>query len=198
MFKPSKFPENRLRAIGYTNHVACIAGLPALSTDRAKHVAKCLVALRHTFTRNSGKLFEDNQLELTTRKVSYRGAIPSSWSTSGNPFVGDLSGLFTSATAHVQVGVHDLASHDLVLNCPVCDHKKNCIHTCLIVSTSWKTLRCAQCFVAVLLPDGSANVIYRGIHVMCMLASAIPTRLSSMIVGKQSLLVRILFHPFLN
>ena len=32
--KPSKFPDNRLRSIGFTNHVACIAAVPALDSDK--------------------------------------------------------------------------------------------------------------------------------------------------------------------
>ena len=52
-FKPSKFPKLRRRPIGYTNHLACIAGLPHLSTAQAEHLTTQLIGMRTKLTSKS-------------------------------------------------------------------------------------------------------------------------------------------------
>ena len=94
--------------------------------------------MRHTFTRNSTQLFEGNNLQLPSRRFSYRGAIPDSWAhtTTLFPCVIDTQ---------VQQWLESLdvppVSNDsvLMLACPECGHTKDCINQQLLKVTAWKT-----------------------------------------------------------
>ena len=143
-FKPSKFPENRFRCIGYTTHVARIAGVPVLSDQSAMFVTKLLVSMRHTFTRNSTILFDQGLLELTCRKTSYRGAIPAKWCTNSKPLTLDFSLVESFRNMYNAVmHTHDCVSH-LFLACPNCKQFKDCIHLPMVNGTRWSPIRCTN------------------------------------------------------
>ena len=140
-FKPSKIPHLRLRAIGYSNHTPCIGGLPVLSHDQNSFLVRCLVALRHSFTRNFTILWEQDQLELVSRKLSLRGSPPDIWTSRCSLF---------SAFDNVRVGERLEAvasplvpnSAELWLKCPICLHVQNCTHTTLVKGAVWKPVHC--------------------------------------------------------
>jgi hypothetical protein len=145
-FKASKIPFLRCKAIGYTNHCACITGLPSFTSDQAAEVAKHLIGLRHSFTSNSTKLLADGMLQLMPRKFSYRGSLPDSWRvcnahfprvdhTEAEPGL-RLESSFSSAPQQ------DIKS--LRLSCPVCKCSKECINQVLIKGTTWRSILCPQ------------------------------------------------------
>ena len=145
LFKPSKFPKLRCRSIGFSNHCACIAALPSLTSDQALHVTQSLVSLRHTFTRNSEQLFRQDALQLPPRKFSYRGAVPDKWS---NLQSFDSSVQLTPTrigewlTSISQPEVSSITT--LLLQCPVCHSPKECINKILLKGTTWCSIVCPQ------------------------------------------------------
>ena len=100
-FKPSKNVNLRLRCVGFTNHTACISGLPHLCNLQGKQVTKLVVGMRHAFTRNSNECFEVGNLELTSRKLSYRGVIPDTWRNISEVFPHDLGQVFQDICSHI-------------------------------------------------------------------------------------------------
>ena len=101
-----------------------------------------MVGLRHTYTKNSSKLFDDNLLQLPRRKFSYRGAIPSSWTNSVSRF---------PCVTHTQVElwyqsleIPQVHTIDPCLNlcCPLCKVPKNVWGRLLLKGTSWRQITC--------------------------------------------------------
>ena len=145
-FKPSKFAQRRCRSIGYTNHCACIAGLPDLGPEQAISVTRAVISLRHSFTRNSEKLHQDGQMQLLPRKFSYRGALPENWSAL------DCSVSFPQHNAEqVDQWLQSIQLPDvpeistLKLHCPVCNVAKECKNHTLLKGTKWCSILCAHC-----------------------------------------------------
>ena len=75
-FVPSKAAHLSFQSIGYTNYVAAMAGnISGLSGEQKQIVAKTLIGLRHTFTRNSSILFHQGNLKLKGLKFSFRESL---------------------------------------------------------------------------------------------------------------------------
>ena len=140
-FKSSKVTALRCNSIGYSNHCACIVGLPALGDDQASELTKMLVGMRHTFTNNSSRLFSENLLKLPARRFSYRGAIPSSWTNASSRFPCVIP-------TQVQTWLQELEAPEignnvqLELTCPVCKCTKECSNQVLLKGTTWKVINC--------------------------------------------------------
>jgi hypothetical protein len=145
-FKPSKFPALRGKAVGFSNHIPNLAGLPALSKEQAGVVAQLLVATRHTFNANSLKAFEEGTLKLRTKKISYRGAIPESWSALKHrkifPQNLDEVPMHLSKACEPVVQVNSMT---LDLVCPQCDRTREAVKCKLLDGTRWKSVWCNQC-----------------------------------------------------
>ena len=141
-FKSSKSTRLRCQSIGYSNHCACIAGLPALGDDQASELTKMLVGLRHTFTRNSSKLFDDNLLQLPPRRFSYRGAIPSSWTSSVSRFPCVIPTQVEDWYLNREIPQVQPCVPCLTLHCPLCKTPKNVWGRLLLKGTCWKQITC--------------------------------------------------------
>ena len=145
-FKPSKFAQRRCRSIGYTNHCACIAGLPNLGPEQAISVTQAVISLRHTFTRNSEKLHHDGQLQLPPRKFIYRGALPENWSAlkCSVSVSQHIAGQADQWLQSIQLpGVPEIST--LKLHCPVCNVAKECKNHTLLKGTKWCSILCVHC-----------------------------------------------------
>ena len=142
-FKPSKYPHLRLRAIGFSNHTSCIGALPTLTQEENSHLVKCLVGLRHKFTRNSTTLWAQDQFELPARRLSLRGAIPDFWLSKCSLF-----SAFDNARVAERLAGNgsDLPaapnSADIWLNCPVGLHIQDCTNTTLVKGALFKPVHC--------------------------------------------------------
>ena len=59
----SKTRANRLRPLGVTNKHACIKGIPVLSDEQAKMIAKCILVLKnHLKTKKQKEFWENGEL----------------------------------------------------------------------------------------------------------------------------------------
>ena len=131
LFKAFRVTQLRRKSIGYTNHCACLVGVPSMSSEQARHIAHRLVELRHTFTRNSEQLFRQGLLQLQPRKFSFRGAAPDNWSHAGDTFP-------RHNAEQVDVWLQSMRPTDtpvatsLRLRCPVCNSVKDCINQFLL------------------------------------------------------------------
>ena len=154
-FKPSKVAWSRLQALGYTNHLPCISGIPLLSASEATSVAKHLVALRHSFTRQTSRLFEDNDLHLRPQRISYRGAVPEDWA----PPPDDQPHFFRNLdqrTAEASFpGLEDTEEVDctgFVVLCPRCHTEKPVEHHRMLRGNAWTSIRCNKCKISLVAP----------------------------------------------
>ena len=72
-FRPSKASSLRMKDLGFTNSLAAINGsITDLSLQQKQTVAKCMIGLRHHFTRNTSQQFSQNCRKLKPVKFSYR------------------------------------------------------------------------------------------------------------------------------
>ena len=131
----------RLRDIGYSNHTPCIVGLPTMTNEESKHLVKCLVGLRHKFTRNSTTLWDQGLLELARRKLSLRGSIPDPWTSRCNLFSEFDNDRVGQRLARVSVPAAPNPT-EVSLKCPVCLHMQDCTHTSLVKGAVWKPVQC--------------------------------------------------------
>lgn len=143
-FKASKCPQSRGREIGFTNHCACITGLPSSTNKQGAYVTEQLVGLRHTFTRNSRKLLVNGLLQLQPRKFSYRGAVPGTWSTTNAEFVAIKDIQIDDRLKITQVAQQNVDITSLLLTCPVCNFSKQCCNQALLKGTTLKSIVCPQ------------------------------------------------------
>jgi hypothetical protein len=146
-FKPNKFGPHRAKCLGFSNHMANVAGVPYLDTAQAQAVAKMLVSMRHSFTRASSELMCQGLLKLRWQKVSLRGAAPDSWSTVA------VRALFPQLVLEVPLANRKVlicgnvinCRDTLVLQCPSCDKSRECGTTKLIQDAKWKAIACKWC-----------------------------------------------------
>jgi hypothetical protein len=149
-FKPSKFAALRAKPLGFTNHIACIAGIPYLEGAQPQLVAKMLVTLRHTFTNASAELMSRGKLMLRWQKLLQRGAAPTEWSAPSTRKV------FEPVPANLELAKRKVLSsgagyswsNQLYLKCPSCGRTKDCGASKLINDATWLPVSCKWCKLA--------------------------------------------------
>ena len=142
-FRPSKAGHLRLKSIGFANHAAAIVGnISHISSVQAAEVVRILVGLRHKFTRNSTKLWNEGNLKLQAIRISYRIAPP----------LCHNSKLFPQLDIHTIAGwAASLAEEPVArpnsffLFCPNCVHHKEVSNIVLLRDGLWKALKCTNC-----------------------------------------------------
>ena len=101
-----------------------------------------MVALRHTFTKNSSKNFETNLLELPMRRFSYRGSVPSNWASSPTSSFPSLSVSEVESWLKEIGTPNSVQANSLYLHCPLCKHPKDVWGQQLLKGTAWRNIAC--------------------------------------------------------
>ena len=118
-----------------------ITGLIALSNDRAAIVAKSLVKLRHTFSRNSNIAWNREELALKPTRLSYRGS--PDWAAMPDVFE-DLE------PEAIKQWMNDLSFQipelppKVWLSCPHCGFLKDVKQTTLFGNGKWTAISCLR------------------------------------------------------
>ena len=138
-FRPSKVGTLRLNILGVSNHVATITGLPHLPSDRATQITKFIISIRHSFTRNSSKLFDQGLLELKCQRISYRGV----------PKWHPLDTIFADCdVSEIRIWLDQVQSDDVpifqsfLVFCPLCRCQKDVRQISLFKTPKWSGLLC--------------------------------------------------------
>ena len=140
-FRPTKVARHRLSSIGFLNHVPAITGLIALSNDRAAIVAKSLVKLRHTFSRNSNIAWNREELALKPTRLSYRGspdwaALPDVFEDLDPDSIRNWMNELSFQTPEIPPKVW--------LSCPHCGFLKDVKQTTLFGNGKWTATSCLR------------------------------------------------------
>ena len=142
-FEPSKATELRLKPLGFSNYAAAMSGtITNLTLEQQQALAKCLVGFRHSFTRNSTRLFQDGILKLRPIKLSLRQPLN---------IVHNAKFAFLDLATVVGV-LSDLADDPVAeqpatfnIVCQECHTPKQAAHTGLRNHSKWNSIRCKIC-----------------------------------------------------
>ena len=142
-FKPSKASSLRMKDLGFTNSLAAINGnITDLSLQQKQTVAKCIVGLRHRFTRITSVQFSQNCLKLKPVKFSYRFVLDI---THNNMFAYLDPNCINECFAEVFDQPLRSQPRDFHLTCPDCKKIKDVSHMSLYPSRKWKSIKCTSC-----------------------------------------------------
>ena len=142
-FKSFKASQLRLKDIGYTNSVSAIVGnVTGLSVQQKQTITRCLVGLRHKFTRNSSELFRQNSLKLKPVKFSYRSVLDIEYNSMFAYL--DISCINDSFSEVFDQPLRSQPS-ECFIACPICKTIKDVAHMYLYPNQKWKSIKCSPC-----------------------------------------------------
>ena len=139
-FKPSKAAELRLEPLGFSNYSAAMCGtISNLTLEQTSILAKCLIGFRHSFTRNSTKLFHDGVLRLRPVKLSLRSPLNithnSKFAFLDLPTVVSILSQLADEPVACQPSTFDIL-------CPKCGALKEAAHIGLRFQGKWNSISC--------------------------------------------------------
>ena len=142
-FKPSKAPIPRLKSLGFSNYTAAMCGsITGLTQEQKQCLAKCIVSLRHTFSRKSSEAWQAGELMLRPVKISYRAALSFTHSKLFAKHDPKLNHDFFENLADKPT-LKQPKSFKLV--CPACKVIKEVAHIGLRHSDKWNSIKCVVC-----------------------------------------------------
>ena len=144
--KPSKSPSIRLRSLGFTNFVTCIAGnvvFPALVHGQ---LLACLVQLKGHLSKAKLTQLASGTLSVTPARLPLRGCPAWRRIFKVHPLLPHGNQLFQPPASVVLPS--RTVPHDLAFGCPGCGHFKIVSRISLYKGGKWKQLHCMRCYSA--------------------------------------------------